>query len=141
MTLIKCMAILLAYLLTGCGKEFTCPVKVDIISQDHDVRMAYLAAMDWLNTETGEFIFTIGQGDIRVFGWSNEGGQAKGSTNLAFITEAEHEVQKIVAAHELLHLLGIRHDELNNSLMNPIVGISSDIQPTHIEQIYAYCGY
>lgn len=141
MTSIKCTAILLAYLLTGCGREFACPVSVDIISDDHNVRMAYLEAMDWINTESGQYIFTIGKGDIRAFGWDAPGAQARNGHNFTFIGKSGDAIQKIFAAHELLHLLGLEHDELPNSMMNAFVGPESAIYPQHIEYVYDYCGY
>jgi hypothetical protein len=133
--------ILLSMLAAGCGTEFVCPVKVEIISDSPEHRRAYLEAIDYINQETGEFVFTLGEGDIRVFDWDQPGGQARGAHDLAFMGPP----WRSIATHELLHLLGIGHDEPGTfhgtSVMHPVIGQDNTIKPHHIEHIYDYCGY
>lgn len=132
----------MACLLLGCGgQEFACPIAVDIVSHDRTVRMAYLEAIDQINTATGEYVFTIGPGGIRSFGWRQPGGQARLKHDLSFIDKDNPAMGVILAVHELFHLIGIDHDDLTDSIMNPIVGPTSLIYPQHIEAIYDYCGY
>ena len=131
-----------SWLLTACGgQEHACPVQVEIISDSPEHRTAYLEAIDYINQETGEFVFTLGEGDIRVYDWDQNGGQARGAHDLAFIGAA----WRSVATHELLHLLGITHDDPEmyhtTSVMNPVIGQNNTIKPHHIEHIYDYCGY